>query len=121
MLKLRDFFGDNRKNSPETCPIVHVDEAGKQTANKVLFDILGEDYSIDWSLPQSVGLKGDNRFVGDSLVIVPKTKDALGIMYGGFSYSRRGSHTPLGELSNRFTNEIEGVGRVLVEIARRED
>lgn len=116
MGRIRDFFA---RRSVEPEPVLHVDEAGKEKANKALYDALGTDYYIDWSLPQSVGLKGDNRFVGDSLTIVPQSKEALEIIYGGLAFNKHGSHTPLGELSNRFTNEIDQLGRVFIEIARR--
>lgn len=110
---------ESRGNQSKT--VIHVDELGKKKANEILFSTLGSEYSIDWSLPQSVGQKGDSRFVGDTLTIVPESRNAFEIIYGGAHYSRYGSNYPLGELSSRLTNEINGLGRVLIEIARRDD
>lgn len=119
MGRLDNLF-NKRKVRPETAPVLCVDQAGKYTAEKILYDAIGGNYSLDWSLPQSVGVKGDSRFVGDSLIIVPDAKEDLEIIYGGLMFLRYGSQTPLGELSRSFTNEVDGVGRVFVEIARRE-
>jgi hypothetical protein len=109
-----------KKKRPEPKFIFMVDEAGRQKAERILFDELGSACSLDWSLPRSVGAKGDDRFVGDSLVIVPQSKEALEIVYGGLTFVRHGSGTPLGELSGRFTGEVHEIGRVLIDITSRD-
>lgn len=96
--------------------VFHVDECGKEKIAEIIHEELGSGYSADWSIPQSVGQKGDEKFVGDSLLIVPESKEALEIMYGGANFSKHGSSTPLGELSLRFTNEVHEVGRVFIDI-----
>jgi GMP synthase PP-ATPase subunit len=80
---------------------------------------LGVGYVMETGLPHNVGVKGDQRVYGESVLIVPPSKEALEKLINSCTKtSLYDEQDHLGAVSTDMTNAMPNVTKVLIDITQ---
>lgn len=81
----------------------------KQRVREMVVEALGEVATLEYDLlPKNVGVKGDERVLGDSPLITLDVDDPAKFVADNYEV--------LEQLANELTNEVHALTRVIVEI-----
>lgn len=83
---------------------------------KLVVDALGPDHYLDFRMPHTVGVKGDERVWGETVVIRTLNPAGQEAAYRAATETGQNGECDLADLSNAITAQMPAVARVCVDI-----